>query len=182
MTDVPPEREPDKGVVPVLPDRRWRDEYLAALSETDPMANGTILEPVTADSFDELVERRRREREGTRLWKDRVPATELWLVEGDRFVGRVSVRHRLDDRSLDYGGHIGFWIRPSRRRQGYGTHALRFGLAEAKRLDIPKVLLTADADNFASQRIIESGGGAYEDTRTPSGRPPQRRYWITLTE
>ncbi len=50
-----------------------------------------------------------------------VPATTLWWVEADEYLGRLSIRHRLTPSLLNLGGHIGYDIRPSARRRGHAT-------------------------------------------------------------
>jgi predicted acetyltransferase len=62
-----------------------------------------------------------------------------------------------------FGGHIGFEVRPSRRRMGYGTEALRLVLPRAFSLELEQVLITCGSDNIGSRRIIESNGGLFDD-------------------
>jgi predicted acetyltransferase len=110
-----------------------------------------------------------------------VPHTTLWLVEGPEFIGRVNIRHQLTDWLVNVGGHIGYRIRPSKRRQGYGRAILKLALPEAKKLGLHKVLLTCDETNVASKKIIEANGGVLEDKRpNPDGGPDKLRYWIEL--
>ena len=110
----------------------------------------------------------------------KVPFTLLWLVEGDEFVGEVSIRHRLNAWLLQEGGNIGYGIRPSRQRRGYGRLILALALAECRRLGLERVLVTALAANRGSVRIIEANGGRLEDEiDAPSGDGLLRRYWIT---
>lgn len=111
----------------------------------------------------------------------KVPFSVHWLVEGDEFIGEAQLRHRLNEHLIKEGGHVGYGIRPSRRRQGYGTLILALALKECCRLDIRRVLLTCLDDNIASARIIEANGGELENViEHPSGRGRVRRYWITL--
>ncbi|WP_035700756.1 GNAT family N-acetyltransferase, partial [Glycomyces tenuis] len=47
-----------------------------------------------------------------RRWETRppanfVPMTMLWWADGDTYLGRISIRHRLNDHLRDVGGHIG---------------------------------------------------------------------------
>lgn len=102
-----------------------------------------------------------------------VPFTELWLVEGDEYLGRVSLRHELTDALLTWGGHIGYAVRPSARRRGHASAALRGMLAVAAERGIDPVLVTCDVDNVGSRRVIEGAGGEYDDTREG-----KRRYWV----
>ena len=111
----------------------------------------------------------------------KVPHSLLWLVEGDQFVGEVSIRHELNAWLRAAGGHIGYGIRRSRRRRGYGRLILALALEECRRLTIERVLLTCVEDNLASARIIEANGGRLEDViDDPDGRGRLRRYWISL--
>jgi predicted acetyltransferase len=103
----------------------------------------------------------------------RVPETVLWYIEGTTFIGHVSIRHRLTEWLLDQGGHIGYDVRPSARRQGHATAMLAGALPRANRLGIDPALVTCMRDNFASRRVIERAGGELEDER--QGR---LRYWI----
>ena len=57
------------------------------------------------------------------------------------------------------GGNIGYAIRPSERRKGFGTLILRLTLEKAKNIGLTRVLVTCDADNVASRKIIERNGG-----------------------
>lgn len=118
----------------------------------------------------------------TELPEDRVHCTFFWITEAagsqQEFLGYLALRHRLNDWLLEEGGHIGYSIRPSRRRQGHATRALELALAESAGLGLDRVLLTAKEDNRPSRAVIEACGGVYEDTRNG-----MRRYWIsTRTE
>jgi predicted acetyltransferase len=111
----------------------------------------------------------------------RVPHSVHWLVEGDTFIGEVSIRHRLNDYLKYAGGHIGDGITPSLRRQGYGRLILALAIEECRLLGIDKVLVTSLTANIASTRIIEANGGELENViDDPDGRGPLRRYWIAL--
>jgi len=118
---------------------------------------------------------------------DRVPETHYWLIRSDRgtdtFVARGSIRHELTEHLRHIGGHIGYAVRPSERRKGYGTEILRLMLPEAKRLGINPVLITCDADNLGSRKIIEHNGGQFENAvqyYRDNEIVLKRRYWIHL--
>lgn len=102
-----------------------------------------------------------------------VPQTVLWFVEGDHFIGRLSIRHRLNPWLEAYGGHIGYEVRPTERRKGHATEMLRRSLPRAHALGIDPALLTCDHDNVASRRVIETNGGHYEDRRGV-----KLRFWV----
>ena len=99
--------------------------------------------------------------------------TSWWWTEGEEYVGRISLRHELNDRLREWGGHIGYDVRRSRRRQGHATRMLAAVLVEADRRGIDPALLTCDVDNLASRRVIEHNGGLLEDQRGV-----KLRYWV----
>ena len=89
-----------------------------------------------------------------------VPTTTFWLVvNGAQIIGESRLRHWLTTALEHEGGHIGYAIRPSDRRKGYGTCILALTLEKAGDLGLNRVLLTCDTDNIGSARIIERNGG-----------------------
>ncbi len=102
-----------------------------------------------------------------------VPWTTLWWVSEDEYLGRIVIRHRLTPWLRDYGGHIGYDVRPSARRRGHATAMLAAALPVANALGIDPALLTCDADNTASRKVIEASGGTLEDRRGV-----KLRFWV----
>jgi predicted acetyltransferase len=110
----------------------------------------------------------------------RVHCTYRWIVEDNRVLGAITLRHELNDRLMQLG-HIGYGIRPSARRRGLATWALGRMLGEAQVLGLDRVLIVCEAGNVASAKTIERHGGVLEDVRdTEHG--PVRRYWIKTGE
>lgn len=109
------------------------------------------------------------------LPEGRVPCTYFWITDGapDEVVGFLALRHQLNAWLFEEGGHIGYSVRPSRRREGHASRALALAVRRAAALGIERVLVTCDDDNVPSARTIERGGGIYEDTRNG-----KRRHWI----
>ena len=91
---------------------------------------------------------------------DWVPGTTFWLVTADGcVVGTSRLRHWLAPDLEQEGGHIGYDVRPSERRQGYGTALLALTLEKARERGLDEVLVTCDTDNVPSVRVIEKNGG-----------------------
>jgi len=103
-----------------------------------------------------------------------VPTTSLWWVDGDEYLGRLGIRHRLaPGRTGERNGHIGYDVRPSARRKGHATAMLAASLPIAASLGLPEVLVTCDHDNVASRRTIERNGGVLHDRLDD-----KLRFWL----
>ena len=113
-------------------------------------------------------------RDDVRMPEGRVACSYRWIVEGDRVVGTLALRHDLNDALLVVGGHLGYAVEPGWRRRGVATAAVRLALAMAAARGLDPVLITCDSDNVASARTIEKVGGVWEDDRAGS-----RRYWVS---
>jgi predicted acetyltransferase len=59
--------------------------------------------------------------QGVNLPPNHVPSTFLFAFKGNQIVGRVPIRHRLNDSLERVGGHIGYVVVPGFRRQGHAT-------------------------------------------------------------
>lgn len=102
-----------------------------------------------------------------------VHCTFRWISSGEEIVGFLAIRHTLNEHLLDQGGHIGYSVRPSHRRQGHASRALGLALPLVASLGIDRVLVTCENDNEASRRTIEANGGVLEDQRGS-----KQRFWI----
>jgi len=112
-----------------------------------------------------------------------VPDTLYFLMDsgGDKILGRISIRHRLNDHLLNNpGGHIGYAVAPSERRKGRATEQLRLGLEKCREMGIGPVLITCHKENIASAKVIQKNGGALEDERVSGEGKVFQRYWIAL--
>ena len=91
-----------------------------------------------------------------------VASTTLWYVRGDHFIGAINIRHELNANLAIVGGHIGYVVRPSERGRGHASDMLAGALAHTRaHLPLKRVLLTVNALNTASIRVIEKNGGVH---------------------
>ncbi|MGY4644156.1 GNAT family N-acetyltransferase [Cellulomonas sp. URHB0016] len=166
------------------------DLLLRPLTPEDESQAWAAHDELAPEGFEFLLDGRRddwpgylaqlaREHDGVDLPPGRVPATfAVAVVDGD-IVGRVSVRHELNDFLARVGGHIGYAVRPAFRRRGYATEILRQSLALARTVGVENALVTCDDDNVASARTIERCGGVLENVVQGDDGPPKRRYWVS---
>ena len=105
--------------------------------------------------------------------------TYVWVDPQGVIVGALNLRHRLNDHLRRAGGHIGYGIRPSMRRQGHAAGMLAAALPHAWELGLTRVLITCDKTNIGSACTIQKNGGVLENEVEDGGHIMQR-YWITL--
>jgi predicted acetyltransferase len=129
---------------------------------------------LTDEGFAAYVDRvvRDREEDAPRrpTW---VPCTTLWWIDESTYLGRIAIRHRLTPSLREVGGHIGYDVRRSARRQGHATAMLAAALPVAAGLGIDPALVTCDDTNIGSRKVIEDNGGLLEDQRGV-----KLRYWV----
>ena len=112
-----------------------------------------------------------------------LPYEDFWLMDGDEWIGKLTLRTTINEQYLHAGGHIGYEIRPSQRRRGYGTLLVRMGLEKARERGLKRVLLTCDETNIGSRRVSERTGGQLENAVEVEGQIALKmRYWINLDE
>jgi predicted acetyltransferase len=165
-----------------LPRVDEEEEFLRAHRVTTPDVPSFLHCYDEGMPFVRYLERLQQQARGENLPPDHVPSTFLFAFDMSRIVGRVAIRHRLNDFLLRVGGHIGYVVVPEFRRRGYATAMLRQSLEIAHRsLGMARVLVTCDDDNIGSIRTIEKNGGVLENVVTRPGlATPKRRYWIDL--
>jgi predicted acetyltransferase len=156
----------------IRPAPEWESRYVAAVLEYRQAGLDLAYDyPDEGEPFSVFCHRLRQ----PALRPGQVPHAIFWLVDGRRFIGRICIRLELNENLLSRGGHIGYLIRPSCQRRGYGRRILALGLREARALGLGRVLVTCDADNVASRRIIEANGGRLENQIAH-----ELRFWIDL--
>lgn len=164
------------------PSSLYKESFISALDEFNKEElwedlDRTFLVNRFPDYMDELS----KTSKGQGLPLGWVPSTEYWLVEGDLFIGRINLRHRLTKALESFGGHIGYEIRPSQRSKGHAKNMLRLALPKVLELGVKRALITCDSNNIASQKVIESCEGLFQDEIQLEDREvPTRRYWIEL--
>ncbi len=109
-----------------------------------------------------------------------VPATTRFLIDEGTILGVVNVRHHLTDGLRQFGGHVGYSVRPAQRRRGYATVLLRAAMGMAQDLGIARLLVTCERDNVASAGVIIRCGGRLENCRQVEQLGEICRYWIDL--
>lgn len=168
----------------IEPTAQYKEQIIAAVQEFQ--SEGRLLDYDVQRlhrNFASYLRNMQKQKERHYVEPDRVPTTDFWLIDGEEVIGRLSLRHELNDFLLKVAGHIGYMIRPSRRCQGYGKEILRLGLEQARAIGLTRVLVTCDENNIGSKRVIESNGGRFENAVVVNGSSVKKlRYWIDVAK
>lgn len=109
-----------------------------------------------------------------------------WLVDGERYLGSVSLRYSGDRELIEeFGGHVGIAIRPGLLNRGYGVRAsslaLQLATVHFKARGIDSIFVTCSPDNSPSKRLIEHNGGKLAKEKSDAfGTGPSLIYVIEL--
>jgi predicted acetyltransferase len=160
-------------------------EYKAAILVAVPEMNAVGEWPISPDAFaarfDDMLREIAAAKDPATAPPGVLPYEDYWLMDGDIWIGLLTLRPQINEQYLHSGGHIGYVIRPSKRRSGYGIAILRLGLDKARARGLQRVLLTCDETNIGSRRIIEANGGQLENAVVVEGQAALKlRYWINL--
>lgn len=132
-------------------------------------------------TFSQMLTILEDERVGRNMASDRVPHTMLYGFLDDKIIGRVSIRHELNDFLLRRGGHIGYAVAEGFRKKGYATLLMQEGMKYIKNLGLSEILVTCDDANIPSWKIIEKFDARLENKIIDEKENKTiRRYWVKL--
>ena len=134
-------------------------------------------------SYDDWLAKLEAYQRGDRtMMEGTVPSTTYFafLKNDSKIVGIIDIRHRLNEYLMDFGGHIGYGVRPTERRKGYATQMLALALKECRKLGLEKVLVTCGKKNLGSSGVIKKNGGVLENEMTEPDGDLLQRYWIDI--
>ncbi len=132
--------------------------------------------------FTTFVSDLRNEKLGIGLPPGIVPQTTYVLLDDEgRALEEMRFRPHLTPPFEQHNGHLGYNVRPRQRGRGCATRMLALVLDKARACGLGRVMLTVDANNAVSIRVIEKLGGALEHSGVElrSGEIVSV-YWIVL--
>lgn len=99
--------------------------------------------------------------------KDKLPEgysiqTTYLVINKDEIVGILNARWEKVSVLMEFGGLIGYSIRPKFRGRGYANEMLKLGLEKFKEKNINEILISCKDFNISSKRVIEKNSGILE--------------------
>lgn len=177
------ENESARSVQLIEPQPEMAQAYVGFLQEFIAAGEEGLLHNIPCENEDtaRYLRRLKEHALGVNLPDGWVDCSAYWLLsDREVLLGEIHIRHVLTPALEDYGGHIGYMVRPSERGKGYGTAMLALALDKAREMGFRRLLVTCAPENTASARVIRKNGGRLaSETVAKVGRMTSR-YWIDL--
>lgn len=162
-------------------DKEWLDyirEYRLDNPKSKPLGCTETL------NYKNWICRIQQESQGIDLKDGRVASTVYFLMNDNRILAHIAIRHSIDNDFLRlYGGHIGYGVRPSERKKGYATVMLHLALIKCRDLGIENVMITCKESNIASAKTIENNFGVQKDLiYIEEENSNFKKYWINVED
>ncbi|MDC4483810.1 GNAT family N-acetyltransferase [Acinetobacter baumannii] len=146
-------------VILVKPHLRFKDSYNDYINELADEERYPLTMDFDHRNFDAFLNKLSDYEKGKSLHEGHVANITYWLVEGSEIIGVSNLRPKLNEQIQYCGGHIGLGIRPSKRKQNFGSKLLELTIQEAWKLGLTELHIHCYKSNFASAKLIEANNG-----------------------
>lgn len=163
----------------ILPTYENKNDVLAFYTEFEKN-NETCIGYNDYEDFDKWLCGMYNRKAGTNLPDGHVRENFYLCYDINEMVGVFSLKFELTPFLLNFGGHIGYAVMPSKRNNGLATQMLMQGLDIAKSFNFEKILCVCDEDNCASEKVIIRNNGVFENKLFEEEGVFVKRYWIYL--
>ena len=115
------------------------------------------------DNYEGWLEKLEKEKTAE-VTDEEVPKRTFFFVriEDNKIIGMVNIRLKLNKKYYNFGGNIGYGIRPTERGNGYNKINLYLALKVCKEYGVKEAMLDVDSNNPASWRTMEALGAHLE--------------------
>lgn len=164
----------------ILPTIKHKADVLAFYDEFT-RSGGTCIGITDYQNYEKWLQNMINRKEEKNLPDGYVRENFYLCYDEDKMIGVFSIKFKLTNYLIKYGGHIGYAVLPSKQNQGLGNRILKDGLNLARQLGFNRVLCVCDDDNVASEKIILKNGGVFENKLYDSIEDVHvKRFWIEL--
>ena len=108
---------------------------------------------------------------------DWVPYYHFKIYESEALIGSINYRLSMEERIIQYYGHIAYEILPEFRGRRMAAKACQLLLPFIRQHAMPTTIITCHPNNIASLKTIEALGGIFLDcvSFSPSEYEPNRK-------
>lgn len=134
------------------------------------------------DDINEWYDKQKAQEDENNCPKGHAPDWKYLCVDNGEVIGFLSYRHPIEGIPIleEYGGHVGYSVKPSRRRQGVATWQLKELIKVIREEgELKRIMVTCNVENEGSRKTILACGGKYQDTNKWMEETVER-YWIEI--
>jgi len=143
----------------VKPHLRFKESYNNYINELADEERYPLTMDFDHTNFDSFLNKLKEYENGESLQEGHVANITYWLVEGSEIIGVSNLRPKLNEQIQYCGGHIGLGIRPSKRRNDFGSKLLELTIQEAWKLGLTELHIHCYKSNLASAKTIQANNG-----------------------
>lgn len=143
----------------VKPHLRFKESYNNYINELADEERYPLTMDFDHTNFDSFLNQLKEYENGESLQEGHVANITYWLVEGSEIIGVSNLRPKLNEQIQYCGGHIGLGIRPSKRRNDFGSKLLELTIQEAWKLGLTELHIHCYKSNLASAKVIQANNG-----------------------
>lgn len=171
--------KPENNIILIEPSETYEKDYLSYLRELDELNEEPVpfILKFKENNFCDLIKKIKNFSKGIGIPEGFVAHSTYWLLNANKIIGVANIRHKLTEKLKYNGGIIGYGIRPSERKKGYGTILLKLALMKANEMNIDNILITCNKSNIPSSKIIIKNGGEFDSEEIIDNEIMQR-FWI----
>jgi predicted acetyltransferase len=166
-------------VMLVKPHLRFKESYNNYINELADEERYPLTMDFDHTNFDSFLNKLREYENGEFLQEGHVANITYWLVDDNEIIGVSNLRPKLNEQIEYCGGHIGLGIRPSKRRQNFGSKLLELTIQEAWSLGLTELHIHCYKSNLASAKVIQANNGCLHSEITLD--QVVQRYVLTKT-
>lgn len=147
----------------IFPTEKHKNDVLSFYGEFADR-NETCIGFADWQSYEKWLTNKRNRLTGTDLPHGHVPEIFMLCIENGKLIGVFSLKLKMTDYLTNFGGHIGYAVRPTARNRGLATEILQKGLDLSREKKLGEVILVCDDDNIASEKVIRKNGGVFSQS------------------
>ncbi len=119
----------------VLPCEKYKAQYYelvdSAIKNKDVSEMGNAYR--NGENYQDMLKRLENRRNGIKIANRDVPATVYFIIDNNKLVGTIDLRHELNDNYFSRLGHVAYYIKLEERQKGCATKALSLALEKYKK-------------------------------------------------
>lgn len=142
---------------PIMADEEQYNQMINEFKENNEDIIPKAMKLEKNETFKMFIQKKADRDKGKNIPDWYVPNSFFFVKnKNHKIVWGINIRHELNDFLKNFGGHIGYWIKPSERGKWYATQALKLWLEKCKKLWINEIVLMCEKQNIWSAKVIQN--------------------------